>query len=228
MAKFVTVQPIEGEAGVTTVIVTAPEYTGRKQRMDTVTFTTSSNKSATITVTQTGKEVFFTTAGYDGSVYIREGVINPNGGNGYIEIDTNSRQFYIGDYLGQFGAIEPTITGAFVISPAAGGADVVSGGPSADYGNFNWKTITPYVDHGANSTYRIRINMTFPANNTQSEKRVSLKIYDADDYSYSWLEQASQAAPITVSQYALSPTSEGGSAQVTVTSQEHWDASVDD
>ena len=33
MATFVTVQPIKGEAGVTAVTVTAPEYTGRKQRM---------------------------------------------------------------------------------------------------------------------------------------------------------------------------------------------------
>lgn len=228
MAKFVTVQPIEGEAGVTTVMVTAPEYTGRKQRIDTVTFTTSSNKSATITVTQTGKEVFFTTAGYDGSVYTKQWVINPNGGNGYIEISTNSRQFYFGYQSMGSSGIEPTITGATVISPASGGVSVGDGRPSTDFGNLTWKVITPNVDNGANYGYRIRINMTFPANNTQSEKTLRLQIYDADNYSYGWAEEARQAAPITLSQYALSPTSEGGSAQVTVTSQEHWNASVDD
>ena len=227
MATFVTVQPIEGEAGVTTVAVTAPEYTGRKQRMDTVIFTTSSNKSATVTVTQTGKEVFFTTTGYDGSVYIGDGVISANGGNGYIEISTNSRQFYFGYYSGQFVSIEPTITGATVISPSAGGASGTSGGPGADF-DFDWRTITPTGDPGANGLYRIRIYMTFAANNTQSKKTLHLSIYDADDYSHGWSEQASQAAPITVSQSTLSPTSEGDSAQVTVTSQEHWDASVND
>lgn len=229
MATFVTVQPIEGEAGVTAVAVTAPEYTGRKQRTDTVTFTTSSNKSATVTVTQAGKEVFFATTGYDGSVYVGYRIISANGGNGYIEISTNSRQFYIGFYAGAYTGVEPTITGATVVGPSAGGASVVAGGPSGDYGRYyTWKTITPTGDPGADGLYRIRIYMTFAANNTQSAKTLSLKIYDADDYSHGWSEGASQAAPITISQSALSPTAEGDSTQVTVTSQEHWDASVND
>lgn len=225
MATFVTVQPIEGEAGVTAVTVTAPEYTGRRQRTDTVTFTTSSNKSATVTVTQSGKEVFFTTSGYDQSV-INYHYVNSNGGAGYIEITTNSRAFYLGYYS---SGLEPTITGATVISPAAGAATVVGGGPGGDYGRFyTWKTITPTGDPGADGQYRIRISMTLPANNTQSSKELSLKIYDADDYSYGLSESFTQPAAIAVSQSALSPTAEGDSSQVTVTSQEHWDASVDD
>lgn len=225
MATFVTVQPIEGEAGVTAVTVTAPEYTGRKQRTDTVTFTTSSNKSATVTVTQAGKEVFFTNSGYDQSV-INYHYVNPNGGAGYIEITTNSRAFYLGYYS---SGLEPTITVATVISPAAGAATVVGGGPSGDYGRYyTWKTITPTGDPGADGQYRIRISMTIPANSTQSSKEMSLRIYDADDYSHGLSKSLTQPAAISVSQSSLSPTAEGDSSQVTVTSQEHWDASVDD
>ena len=225
MATFVTVQPIEGEAGVTSVRVTAPEYTGRKQRTDTVTFTTSSNKSAIVTVTQSGKEVFFTISGYDQSV-INYRYINPNGGAGYIEIRTNSRAFYLGYYS---TGLEPTITGATVISPAAGAVTVVGGGPSGDYGRYyTWKTITPTGDPGADGQYRIRISMTLPAHNTQSSKELSLRICDVDDYSHSISESFTQSAAIAVSQSALSPTAEGDSTQVTVTSQEHWDASVND
>ena len=225
MATFVTVQPIEGEAGVTTVTVTAPEYTGRKQRTDTVTFTTSSNKSATVTVTQAGKEVFFTNSGYDQSV-INNNYVNPNGGDGYIEITTNSKAFYIG-YMSD--GLAPLITGATVVSPAAGAATVVGGDPIGYSGVYsNLKTITPTGDPGADGQYRIRISMTLPANNTQSSKELSLRICDADDYSNGLSESFTQSAAIAVSQSALSPTAEGGSTQVTVTSQEHWDASVDD
>lgn len=232
MATFVTVQPIKGEAGVTAVTVTTPEYTGRKQRTDTVTFTTSSNKSATVTVTQAGKEVFFTNSGYDQSV-INNNYVNPNGGDGYIEITTNSKAFYIGY---QSDGLAPLITGATVISPAAGEATVVKGGPSGDsdryigdYGGYyTWKTITPAGDPGADGQYRIRISMTFPANNTQSSKKLSLRIYDTDDYSHGLSESFTQSAAIAVSQSPPSPTTEGNSTQVTVTSKEHWDANVND
>ena len=145
MATFVTVQPIEGEAGVTAVTVTAPEYTGRKQRTDTVTFTTSSNKSATVTVTQSGKALFFATHSYDQSV-INFRRINSNGGSGYIEISTNSRSLFFGWYSGGQSPffVEPTVTGATVVSPAAGEASMVDGGPSGEIGRYHtWKTITP-------------------------------------------------------------------------------------
>ena len=225
MATFVTVQPIKGEAGVTAVTVTAPEYTGRKQRTDTVTFTTSSNKSATVTVTQAGKEVFFTNSGYDQSV-INNNYVNPNGGNGYIEITTNSKAFYIGY---QSDGLAPLITGATVVSPAAGEATVVGGNPIGYSGVYsNLKTITPTGDPGADGQYRIRISMTLPANNTQSSKELSLRICDADDYSHGLSESFTQSAAIAVSQSALSPTAEGDSTKVTVTSKEHWDASVND
>lgn len=227
MATFVTVQPIKGEAGVTAVTVTAPEYTGRKQRTDTVTFTTSSNKSAIVTVTQSGKEVFFTISGYDQSV-INKNYVNPNGGDGYIEITTNSKAFCIGY---QSDGLAPLITVATVVSPAAGEATVVGGNPIGYDGVYsNLKTITPTGDPGADGQYRIRISMTFPANNTQSSKELSLGICDADDYSHSISESFIQQADIAiaVSPSSLSPTAEGDSSQVTVTSQEHWDASVND
>lgn len=229
MATFVTVQPVKGDAGVTAVTVTAPEYTGRKQRTDTVTFTTSSNKSATVTVTQAGKEVFFTNSGYDQSV-INDNYVNPNGGDGYIEITTNSKAFYIGY---QSDGLAPLITGATVVSPAAGEATVVGGNPIGYSGVYsNLKTITPTGDPGADGQYRIRISMTFPANNTQSNKELHLKIWDTDDsddsheLSESFIQPADIA--IAVSPSSLSPTAKGGSSQATVTSKEHWDASVDD
>lgn len=227
MATFVTVQPIKGEAGVTAVTVTAPEYTGRKQRTDTVTFTTSSNKSATVTVTQSGKEVFFTISGYDQSV-INNNYINPKGGDGYIEITTNSKAFYIGY---QSEGLAPLITGATVVSPAAGEATVVGGNHTGYSGVYsNLKTITPTGDPGADGQYRIRISMTFPANDTQSNKELPLKIRDVDDSddSHELSESFIQPADIAVSPSSLSPTAKGDSTQVTVTSQEHWDASVDD
>ena len=230
MATFVTVQPIEGEAGVTAVTVTAPEYTGRKQRTDTVTFTTSSNKSATVTVTQSGKAIFFTTHNYDQSV-INYRWINSNGGSGYIDISTNSRSLFFGWYSGGQSPIyvEPTVTGATVVSPAAGGVSMVDGGPSGMIGRYYaWKTLTPTGDPGADGTYTIRIYLTFPANNGESNRDCSLKIIDADNNDPTWSETFTQAAAITVSQSTLSPTAEGDSSQVTVTSQEHWDASVDD
>lgn len=225
MATFVTVQPIEGEAGVTAVTVTAPENTGRRQRTDTVTFTTSSNKSATVIVNQSGKAVFFSISGYDQSV-INKPNINPSGGAGYIEITTNSRAFCLGYYS---DGLVPTITGATITSPTAGAADIVDRGPSTSYDRFyTWKTIIPTGDPGVDGQYIIRVSMTLPANNTQSNKELGLRICDADDYSIRLSESFTQSAVITVSQSTLSPSAEGDSAQVTVTSQEHWDASVDD
>ena len=232
MATFVTVQPIEGEAGVTAVTVTAPEYTGRKQRTDTVTFTTASNKSATVTVTQSGKDTFFTTHNYDQSV-VKYGWIDLNGGSGYIDISTNSRSFFFGWYVGGgevIDFVEPTVTGATVISPAAGEVSMVdSDGPmdSLLVRYHHWKTVTPSGDPGADGTYTIRIFLTFPANNGESDRECRLKIVNVDDYGFPWTEKFTQSAAITVSQPALSSTAEGGSTQVTVTSPEHWDASVD-
>lgn len=218
MATFVTVQPMEGEAGVTSVTVTAPEYTGRRQRTDTVTFTTSSNKSATVTVNQSGKAVFFSISGYDQSV-INKSHINPSGGAGYIEVTTNSRAFCIGYYS---DGLAPTITGATVVSPTAGEATVVIRGPSASYGRFyTWRTITPTGDPGIDGQYIIRVSMTLPANNTQSNKELGLRIYDAEGDSIRLSESFTQPAAIAVSQSALSPSAEGDSTQVTVTSQEH-------
>lgn len=220
MATFVTVQPIEGEAGVTAVTVTAPEYTGRKQRTDTITFTTSSNKSAAVTVTQSGKAVSFTAQSCDQSV-VNYGWINSNGGSGYIDISTNSRSLFFGWLFG-------TVTGATIVSPVAGEVTIADGRPSEDIaGHFPWKVITPVGDPGADGTYTIRIYLTFPANNGKSNRNCILRIIDVDTGS-TWTGQFTQPAVITVSESALSPAAEGDSTQVTITSQEHWDASVDD
>ena len=228
MATFATVQPVEGESGVTLVTVSTPEYTGRNTRTDTVAFTTSTGKSATVTVTQQGKEVSFVTSGYDGSVYIGYRVLSANGGNGYIDITTNSRQFYFG--YGTNGTYVPIqITGATVTSPAAGAATVEAGYPSGDYSRYHsWVLITATGDPGKDNQYRIRIYLTVPANNTQQSKSLDLIIYDHDNYQYSWSEQATQPAAISTGVSSVNHESEGDDSTFTVTSQEHWDASVND
>ena len=70
--------------------------------------------------------------------------------------------------------------------------------------------------------------MTLPANNEDISKTLNLKVVDVDNYGPEWTETFTQPAPISVSQSVLSPTAEGGSTEVTVTSQESWDASVND
>ena len=228
MATFATVRPVEGESGETAVVVTTPEYHGRSNRVDTVRFTTSTGKSATVTVTQKGQPIFFATAGYDGTAYIGYRIISSNGGNGYIEINTNSKWFYFG--YGTNGTYVPiSITGATVVSPAAGGATVTAGSPSGDYGRYySWVLITPTGDPGENGLYRIRINLTIPANNTQQSRSLDLKIYDHDDYSYQWSEQASQPCSISVIPSSVEHPYQGDNTSLNVTSQEHWDATIND
>lgn len=200
MAKpaWLTPSPTTGR-GNGSVSCVVPAYTGRTNRTGTITVTTAGSKTATVSVTQTGKALFVT-AGSNKSAAA-------TGTTATVTFTTNAEKF----------KITPG-SGATVSSVKANNTAV-----TASSGIY-----TPSGDPGSSAQYTVEVVVTFSANTTITSRTFTVKCEDSATASISGtvtITQAAGASTISVSPTTLTFSAAGETKSFTVTSNDSWTVS---
>lgn len=200
MAKpaWLTLNPTSG-SGNGSVSCVAAAYTGRTNRSGAITVTTAGSKTATVSVTQTGKAIFVT-AGRNQSAPATATTVT-------VQFTTNVQKFKV-----------TPASGATISSVKVNGAAV-----TASSGIY-----IPSGDPGASAQYSVEVAITFAANTAVTAKTFTVKLEDSVTASVSGtvtITQAAAASSISVAPTTLTFSAAGETKSFSVTSNDSWTVS---
>lgn len=200
MAKptWLTPSPTTG-SGNGSVSCVVPAYTGRTNRTGAVTVTTAGSKTATVSVTQTGKALFVTARSTPGAPAAAT--------TATVAFTTNAEKFKV-----------TSAGGATISSVKANGIAVTAA--SGIY--------TPSGDPGGKAQYTVEVVVAISANTTVSSRTFTVKCEDSVTASISstaTITQAAGASTISVNPTTLTFSAVGETKTFQVTSNDSWTVS---
>lgn len=200
MAKpaWITVSPSSG-TGNGTITLTASAFTGRVNRIGTVTVTTVGGKAASVACTQTAKALFIT-PGANTSVAAATTTSK-------LKFTTNAKAFKLNPGSG-------VTVGAVTANAAA--VTAASG------------IYTPAGDPGASAHYTVEVTITFTANDTLKAVNKTVEMVDSETSTIKGTAtcvQAAAASRVSVNPTSLTFATAGEGKTFTVSSNDSWTVS---
>lgn len=197
MAKpaWITASPTLG-TGDGTSSITAPAYTGRNQRVGTITVTTSKGQTATVTVTQSALAAFVTAGGNQS--------ISATATAATVTFTSNVQAF----------KVTPT-GGASITSVKVNDTTVTASGG----------VYTPSGDPGGSAQYTVKIAVSVPANTAITAKTFTVKLEHSTTASISGavtINQSGGSSSISVNPTNLTFAAKGETRTINITSNDSW------
>lgn len=192
---WITTSPTSG-TGNGTSSITAPAYTGRKQRTGVITVTTNGGQTATVAVTQSALAAFVTAGGNQS--------ILATATTATVTFTSNVQAF----------KVTPT-GGASITSVKANGTAITASGG----------VYTPSGDPGGSAQYTVEIAVSVPANTTITAKTFTVKLEHSTTASISGtvtINQSAGSSSISVSPTSLTFAAGGETKTINITSNDSW------